>query len=412
MIKGYLSGYAEAEAKALTEQGRFADHLHWPAKDSARPWQGCLVIPAFDEPFAALDRQLNSLHEQNVLVILVINAPQGAAPDAIQRTQTLLDNCKAKAHRHVLLIDRVAQHRRLPPKQGVGLARKIGCDLGLALLHLGRLRSPWLLQSDADVTFPHGYTDIYANEPQTDASQTQSPGALIFPHSHHSSDPQLALAANLYDLHMAYYVAGLTLAGSPYAHHSLGSTIAIHSSAYAAVRGYPKRNAGEDFYLLNKVRKLAPILRLSAPTLTIQARLSRRVPFGTGPALQAIVDGLAESPSGEAYRSYHPECFDLLARAINVLDDWARMPRGYPDDPILVRLEALGFQRFAENLAKQNNRPEQRQRAVQDWFDGLKTLQFIRGCQDIFPAQPLVQTIAKLPSRFRAKVIEFHTNTD
>ena len=46
---------------------------------------------------------------------------------------------------------------------------------------------------------------------------------------------------------MSYYVAGLAMAGSGYAHHSLGSTIAVHAKSYAAVRGYPKRSAGEDF---------------------------------------------------------------------------------------------------------------------------------------------------------------------
>ena len=64
---------------------------------------------------------------------------------------------------------------------------------------------------------------------------------------------------------MSYYVAGLAMAGSRYAHHSLGSTIAVHAKTYAAVRGYPKRSAGEDFYLLNKICKLAPVERLAGP---------------------------------------------------------------------------------------------------------------------------------------------------
>ena len=88
---------------------------------------------------------------------------------------------------------------------------------------------------------------------------------------------------------MSYYVAGLAMAGSRYAHHSLGSTIAVHAKTYAAVRGYPKRSAGEDFYLLNKICKLAPVERLAGPALSIEARISARVPFGTGPALRRLL---------------------------------------------------------------------------------------------------------------------------
>ena len=38
----------------------------------------------------------------------------------------------------------------------------------------------------------------------------------------------------------------------PYAHHSLGSTIAIHAMTCASIRGYPKRSAAEDFIYSTK----------------------------------------------------------------------------------------------------------------------------------------------------------------
>ncbi len=95
-------------------------------------------------------------------------------------------------------------------------------------------------------------------------------------------------------------------------------------TTYAGVRGYPKRSAGEDFYLLNKICKLAPIKRLLEPTLTIQARPSSRVPFGTGPALQRIVRSLAEDPSGNGYLSYHPTCFRITRHEL--LTHWTNGP--------------------------------------------------------------------------------------
>ena len=373
MIERYVTTYAEAGAQALVNNKRLAPNSYWlPGARKAR-LAGLPRSYPLDESFDDLDRQLSFFTEANVLVILVINAPVGAATEQIRRTEGLLEARKARDYAHVLLLDHVSEPNRLNPKHGVGLARKIGCDLGLALHLLGQIRSPWLLQSDADVAFPlKGYTDVFSTEFFA-ANPQLCPGALIFPHRHHSADPSLHIAASLYDLHMAYYVAGLAEAGSPYAHHSLGSTIAIHADIYAAVRGYPKRSAGEDFYLLNKVCKVAPVQRLSEPTPTIEARLSSRVPFGTGPALQRIVQGLPEDLSGNHYLSYHPACFTLLARAIDALDQWAVDPDNSLPDDLAQRLQALGFERFAKKLNQQNTNATKRRQSVRDWFDGLKT---------------------------------------
>ena len=170
------------------------------------------------------------------------------------------------------------------------------------------------------MAFPPAYTNLVHQA----THQIQS-GAKIFPHTHFSNDPTLHFAAQLYDKHMNYYVDGLRSAGSPYAHHSLGSTIAIHAMTYASIRGYPKRSAGEDFYLLNKTRKIAPIETLTAPILTIEARLSERVPFGTGLPCRILSRGYTAT-SGNTYFSYHPKSFEALRSAISALQHWAENP--------------------------------------------------------------------------------------
>ena len=406
MIERYLANYAEPEAQALGSAQQATLNLSGRPLQDTRVWQGCLVIPAFDETFEPLHQQLTSLASDDVLVILVVNAPEDAKPRAIEDTKVLLNTLHTQDYDHVIVVDRASNGLRLNPKQGVGLARKIGSDLALALRFAGRLRSDWLLQSDADVVFPAGYTDLLHQNPVHNAA-----GARIFPHSHYSSDPTLHYAGQLYDQHMSYYVAGLAMAGSRYAHHSLGSTIAVHAKSYAAVRGYPKRSAGEDFYLLNKVRKLAPIEPLRGPILSIEARTSARVPFGTGPALRKIVESLATDPSGGSYLSYHPACFSLLGRALSALNQWADDPRQAIHFDVSRRLSALGFEGFAGGLSKQQISPKQRHRCVHDWFDGLKTLQFIHACQETHADQSLTRTLANLESAFRSKVFEFKTNS-
>jgi hypothetical protein len=44
----------------------------------------------------------------------------------------------------LLVIDRASPGHELPPRQGVGLARKIAADLALALLAGGSIESPWI----------------------------------------------------------------------------------------------------------------------------------------------------------------------------------------------------------------------------------------------------------------------------
>ena len=388
----YLADYAEPEARALLAGSSQTADVLGPALERDDRWQGCLVVPAFDESLEALQQQIDALAATQVLLILVINAPQNASAEALARTQDLFRQVTAARHAHVIVVDRVSAPWRLNPKHGVGLARKIGTDLALALIEQGRIRSPWILQTDADVALPPTYTDLLH-----EASPQIPSGVKIFPHTHFSGDPTLHFAAQLYDQHMDYYVAGLRAAGSPYAHHSLGSTIAVHAVTYAAIRGYPRRSAGEDFYLLNKARKIAPIEALAEPLLTIQARLSERVPFGTGPALRDIVATLQSDPSGGSYLSYHPKCFEALGSAIRALDHWAKEPAVTLDADIDQRLSELGFDRFKKNLAKQPTTSAKRQQSVHDWFDGLKTLQFIHGMQSTWPDCPLQRTLAQSP---------------
>ena len=153
----YLANYGETEARALLAGSSLTANVHGRALESDDRWQGCLVVPAFDESLDTLQKQIDALAAKQVLLILVINAPQNAAPDALQRTQDLYNQITAAGYAYVIVVDRVSAPWRLNPKQGVGLARKIGTDLALALIEQGRIHSPWILQTDADVALPPTY---------------------------------------------------------------------------------------------------------------------------------------------------------------------------------------------------------------------------------------------------------------
>ena len=170
----------------------------------------------------------------------------------------------------------------------------------------------------------------------------------------------------------------------------------MHAQSYAAVRGYPKRNAAEDFYLLNKVAKIAGVTRLTSPIVRVAARTSHRVPFGTGPALAEICQGLITDPSGTFYQSYHPASFGLLRETLNYFEVFA-VKASTAAQPIANILDILGFTKLQPAIFEQYHTTTRRLEILHQWFDAGKTLRFIHLARTYYPDQPLLHTLAQNP---------------
>jgi hypothetical protein len=278
----------------------------------------------------------------------------------------------------VAVLDRSSGCFRLPQKSGVGLARKIGMDLSLALHVAGKVRSSLLFTTDADATLPPAH---FTRVECTGAT----PGAVIFPFWHDAGDdPAVARATALYELSLRYYVAGLGAAGSPYAFHTLGSALGVHADAYAAVRGTPKREAGEDFYLLGKVAKVAPLVRASGEPIMLRARASDRTPFGTGAGVQKALE----------CRFYAPECFTALGawlRSLDALAEHGRIDAFFGDRAGLARepwdavetvLFGTGGRASLAAAIGQAPSSDERRARLHEWFDAFRTLKFIHALRD------------------------------
>ena len=117
-----------------------------------------------------------------------------------------------------------------------------------ALYANGQLESPWVRSTDADVWVPPDYWT--RTLPSGDGS------ALWMAYEHVGEGGESQESAMMeYEIYLHYHSLGLQSAGSPYPFPCIGSTLWIHVEKYAAVRGFPKKEAGEDFYLLNKLAK-------------------------------------------------------------------------------------------------------------------------------------------------------------
>ncbi len=283
-ISKYLEQYAHVEATEL-------QHIYRCA----------LVIPYFNEPLTCIDHLKNLVDD--VLLIAVVNNISQTDESEKAQNQALINELQKRPH--TVVIDKSSQGCELPTPGGVGLARKIGCDTALSLYHQGLIESPWIHTSDADAIFPAEYTYISNDIPK---------GAVVYAFKHMSTgDTQHDVAMSRYEKALHAYADGLRLAGSPYAYISIGSCLALHAESYAAVRGFSaKRQAGEDFYILNNIRRIAEVTALEKPIIQLSPRLSTRVPFGTGQAVAKLIkDGPDAKATGFA-TIYPQEAFEAL----------------------------------------------------------------------------------------------------
>jgi hypothetical protein len=370
-----------------------------------QPWRHVVVIPAYGESAEFIQRLSNwQAVADDVLFILVLNRPDADpaadANDAVREAVAALGTpgadggssplirLNAQAHLYMLDLDKLVGP--LPSAQGVGLARKFGCDLALHWISQGAIASQWIGSTDADATLP---PDYFTQRVELAGGEV----AAIYPFWHTPGpDPACNAATALYELRLHHYVLGLEFAGSPFAHHSLGSCLAVKADAYAQVRGFPKRSGGEDFYLLNKLAKLGPIASLKGECIQLQSRYSRRAPFGTGPAVAKIS---ADPQPEQLPLFYHPACFEALRALLAAIPSLREatdpgLPGRLDNHPEIQRLHpalaqacsetivGMGLEQALAHCRRQGKSQGQFLRQFHQWFDGFRTLKFIHGVRD------------------------------
>jgi hypothetical protein len=408
-VEQYLRVYAEPEAGL--------------ALRLAEPFERALVVPVCGESADFLDGYTRAFQSARgaTLCIVVVNGARDADADVHAVNQRCFEELlerlieptalaeqpalwwgrlRSAPTASLLVVDRQSVRARLPEKQGVGLARRIGSDIALALYGARQLRSPWIATSDADVVLPDAYFSVLERCPP-DAV------AVLYPFEHvPGGAPDVDRASVLYEIFLRYYVLGLAHAGSPYAFHTIGSTLALREDAYAAVRGFPKRNAGEDFYVLNKLAKVGPVLRPAASPIQIRSRLSARVPFGTGRAVTRIC---AEQAEQRDLTLYDPRTFDVLSALFACFAEFARSrdllraerllePAGTARAALGRFLDALSAREVLAEAARESSAESALWRRLHTWFDAFRTLKLVHALRDeVFPEVPWQVALSTAP---------------
>ena len=322
-----------------------------------------LVLPAYKEIHidVALDA-LNSciLPKKDVLILILLNEPKNATKEVIQTNQASLEKIKSYSSKFHIL----TSYLKLPTKKaGVGLARKIGMDEAVRIFrkidHDGVI-----VCYDADCRCDENY--LVEIEKAYEKEATKS--AVVF-YEHQLNQENHEAILN-YELYLRYYINALRFAGFPYAYQTLGSCITVRCSQYEKVGGMNTRKAGEDFYFLNKTIPQGGFTEINTTTVRPSDRVSDRVPFGTGKAIDNILKKRV------SYEVYHPNSFEDLRLFFSRLDsfwekkDW-QIPRS------VATFLGDDWKDHIIKLKRQVNSKKQFEKRFFHWFDAFKILKYV-----------------------------------
>ncbi len=273
----------------------------------------------------------------------------------------------------------------LPKKwAGAGLARKTGMDE--AVLRFDTLGNPrgLIVSLDADTLVAKNY---FVEIEKHFIKNPKDVGATIsFQHQITNLSGKHLEGIQLYEKYLAYYKNAIQYTGYPYSMFTVGSAFVVTAEAYVRRGGMNRRQAGEDFYFLQNLAQLGSIGEIISTTVYPSARLSDRVPFGTGPILQKWMNNeedLRKTYNVNAFKDLK-SFFDKLPELYEISEDNYRT--------LLLKLpktvfEFLDFDNFWDELNEVNQNSSNfdnfRKRFFQK-FNAFKILKYLNFAHENF----------------------------
>ena len=348
-----------------------------------------VVIPAYDEPFLLLS--LMSLKKCDmpicdIEVIVIINDSERTDPDIKKKNFALykqandwaLKNSKPRLKFHILYFpDLNAKHA------GVGFARKIGMDE--ACWRFGKLKNRNGIIScfDADSKCEQNYFISIVSHFE---KNRKSPACSIhFEHPLHGADfePETYDAIIDYELHLRYFVEAQRWAGFPFAFQTIGSSMAVRVHDYQKQGGMNRRQAGEDFYFLQKFIELGKFTECNTTTVIPSPRPSHRVPFGTGKAVNDIVKSKGN------YETYAPESFVDLKNFFEKVNDLFKTEESemnafleYLPESISTYLKSIHFKKKVVEIKSNTANLKAFKNRFFRWFNAFQLMKYMHYARD------------------------------
>ncbi len=256
-----------------------------------------VVIPAYDEP--GICRVLDSLSDCDkpgcdVEVLIVVNAPSDASLESVQNNKiaiTNIESWKMANNNCFFRLFAINVDNHSFSNWGVGLARKTGMDE--AVRRFDSIDNPEgiILNLDADCIVARNYLVSVYEEFRKKGNRSACSIYFEHPLTGNDFDENVYRYITLYELHLRFYYQALLFCGFPYVFHTVGSAIALKALPYIKAGGMNRRQAGEDFYFIQKLVPAGGYFSINSTTVYPSPRVSARVPFGTGASIGKLTDG-------------------------------------------------------------------------------------------------------------------------
>jgi glycosyltransferase involved in cell wall biosynthesis len=255
-----------------------------------------VVVPSYNEPdiISLLNSLLScSVPDCKVEVIIVVNAPDDASEECLRNNRKTISDIESWKNNHSDCFFRLFAFTADSSVKGwgVGLARKTGMDEAVRRFNSINKPEGIILNIDADCLVAQNYFTAVYNEFLN--KNERSACSIYFEHLLEGDDFPVSVYESVaqYELHLRYYFQGLAYTGFPWVFHTVGSAIAVKALPYIKAGGMNRKQAGEDFYFIQKLVPAGGFFSLNSTAVYPSPRPSFRVPFGTGASIEKLTKG-------------------------------------------------------------------------------------------------------------------------
>jgi hypothetical protein len=357
-----------------------------------------IVIPCHNEPdiIKALKSILNCKRPVSHTEIIVVINSSTISSDEIkfqnsisikEINQWIKENNSIELNTYLIIIEDIA-----PKTAGVGFARKTGMDEAIRRFIQSNQKSGIISCFDADSIVDDNY--LIEIEKLFNLNPKCNGCSIYFEHPIESNEFSSEIVKRIveYELFLRYYKNALQFIDFPYFHFTVGSSFAVSALAYCKVGGMNKKQAGEDFYFLQKVMPLGDYIALNSTCVYPSPRPSDRVPFGTG----AFISQYLANPERE-FLTYNFEAFLVLKQFVADIDLFYNLEyealysiiSKYHDS----LKEFLIINKFEEALININSNSahlKSFRKRFFEWFDAFKILKFLNFAHENYFEKDLV----------------------
>ncbi len=283
-----------------------------------------VVVPCYNEPdILQTLSSLASCTKPNspAEVVVVVNHPEneGEAVKGFNRATKLeIEKWIAETETGGINFHVVGPVELRRKWAGAGLARKTGMDEAVARFNSIEKPGGLIVSLDADTLVAKNY---FVEIEKHFRDEPGNIGATIsFRHQTEGLGARHLEGILLYEKYLWYYKAAVGFTGYPYSMFTVGSAFAVKAGAYVKRGGMNRRQAGEDFYFLQNLAQQGNVGEITATKVFPSARLSDRVPFGTGPILSKWMKGEEDLSLAYNFNAFADLklFFDLRKRLFNI----------------------------------------------------------------------------------------------